>query len=76
MEAIDKFVEAYQLQENEIVIVSTYNNKPRLFYDRSGKPLLDNETYYQAGGELFIYPLGLTSNDFIKLQKEFVDESD
>ena len=75
MEAIKKFVEAYQLQENEIVVVSTYNSKPRLFYDRSGKSLQDNTIYYRAGGETFIYPLGLTRKDFQILQKEFIDES-
>ena len=58
MEAIDKFVEAYQLQENEIAIITTYNNKPRLFYDRSSKPLQDNSVYYRAGGSCLSIRLG------------------
>ena len=76
MEAIDKFVTVNQLLENEVTLLQTHSNKLRLFFDRSRMPMPNYDVYYDAGGENFIYPLGLTSKDFSTIQEEFNNEPD
>ena len=74
MEAIIKFVNVNRLQENEVAVFSTHNNKHRLFYDRSRLPVPNRDEYYAAGGHVSVFPIGLSRKDFSILQEEFLNE--